>query len=157
MGRHPQNVPQQAAGSLKFPRNDCSLQGTELMNKVGSTLKCDLNWLSSCENWSNIATHLWDTAVFGNHSVNIKTRYVKMLELLSVEWVQAMTKYTELERSINSSCWFCVNFPLHADLKVSGEGESQPHSFLTLATDRLRGKLQTPAALTSGRAAPVLI
>jgi hypothetical protein len=26
-----------------------------------------------------------------------------------------------------------------------------------LATDRLRGKLQTPAALTSGRAAPVLI
>ena len=46
---------------------------------------------------------------------------------------------------------------LHADLKASGEGELQLHSFLTLATDRLSGELQTSAALTSGKAAPVPI
>jgi hypothetical protein len=44
MDRHPQNVPQEVAGSLKIPFNDWSLQGTELMNEAGFILKCDLNW-----------------------------------------------------------------------------------------------------------------
>jgi len=72
------SAPQQAAEPLKFPRNDCSLRGTELKNEVGFILKCDLNWLPNCKNWSNIA--IWQSPC------RYKNGLRQMLKLLSVEW-----------------------------------------------------------------------